>query len=281
MRKRSYLTWLRYTCKSWLRLLAIYFVVAGRFLGWRWRIRLRLRNGKNKGQTHDPMKQILLFIRHGQTTWNVDHRLPGQLPGVPLNDTGRQQAARLAEALTVLPISAIISSPLERARDTAAYLAQGRDLEIQLEPALMDTDIGPWAGQKIEDISKNDPAWKEYVKDPTVAPEGVETFPQVQRRVVSAIESWRSQDHVGSYLAFVAHADVIKLLVAHYAGLEVARAGTLFIDNASVSLVEVEKDQPPHVVSIGWSPHPGWLKSPTPEKPQHVEHAQESGEQKT
>jgi len=281
MQKRSNLTGFLYACKSWLHLLKIYLVVAGRFPGWRKRIQLRLHNRNNEGSAHYRMKQTLLFIRHGQTTWNIDHRLPGQLPGVPLNDMGRQQAARLAEALTVLPISAIISSPLERARDTAAYLALGRNLELQLEPALMDTDVGPWAGQKIEELSKNDPAWKAYVKDPTVAPEGIETFPQVQRRVVAAVERWCEQDHIGDYPAFIAHADVIKLLVAHYAGLEVACAASLFIDNASVSLVEVEKDQPPRVVSIGWSPHPGWLKAPTPEEPLHVDPAQETGEQKT
>ncbi len=225
------------------------------------------------------MKQTLLIVRHGQTTWNVEHRLPGQLPNVALNENGRQQAARLAEALTVLPVSAIISSPLERARDTAEYIAKGRDISIQLEPDLMDTQIGSWAGQVIEDIAKSDPAWKEYVRDPTVAPEGVETFPQVQQRVVAAIERWRSQDNIGPYPVFVAHADVIKLLVAHYSGLEAGKAGSIHIDNASVSLVELENEQPPHVIAIGWSPSPGWLKAPTPEILKKPTPTEEKGEQ--
>jgi broad specificity phosphatase PhoE len=228
------------------------------------------------------MKQTLLIIRHGQTTWNVEHRLPGQLPGVSLNDTGRKQVALLADALSVLPISAIISSPLERARDTAEIIAKGRELSIQFEPDLMDTDIGPWAGKVIEELSKNDPAWKEYVKDPTVAPEGVETFPQVQQRSVAALERWRKQENIGAYLAFVAHADVVKLLVAHYTGLEVKRAGSLLIDNASVSIIEIDDEQQhPHVLSIGWSPRPGWLKPPVLVNPASKEPAQEVGEQKT
>lgn len=228
------------------------------------------------------MKQTLLIIRHGQTTWNVEHRLPGQLPGVSLNDTGRQQAVRLAEALSVLPISAIISSPLERARDTAEIIAKGRELSIQFEPGLMDTDIGPWSGKIIEDLAKNDPAWKEYVKDPTVAPEGVETFPQVQQRSVAAIERWRKHDNIGAYPAFVAHADVVKLVVAHYTGLEAKRAGSLLIENASVSLIEIDDEQQHlHVLSIGWSPRPGWLKPPVPVSPSNKDSAQEAGEQKT
>ncbi len=191
--------------------------------------------------------------------------------------TGRQQAARLADALSVLPISAIISSPLERARETAEFIAKGRDLTIQLEPELMDTNIGPWAGQVIDELTKNDPAWKEYVKDPTVAPEGIETFPQVQQRSVAAIERWRKQENIGAYPAFVAHADVVKLVVAHYTGLEAKRAGSLFIDNASVSIIEIgEEEHHFHVLSIGWSPRPGWLKPPVPVPPQSKEPVQGS-----
>ena len=248
----------------------------------RWRIRLWLQRIRNVESIQTHMKQTLLIIRHGQTTWNVEHRLPGQLPGVSLNDNGRQQAARLADALSVLPISAIISSPLERAYDTAEFITKGRELSIQLERDLMDTNIGPWAGQIIEELTKNDPAWKEYVKDPTVAPEGIETFLQVQQRSVAAIERWRKQENSGAYPAFVAHADVVKLVIAHYSGLEAKRAGSLFIDNASVSIVEIgEEEHHFHVLSIGWSPRPGWLKPPIPVTPQSEESAQEAGEQKT
>ena len=214
--------------------------------------------------TQKNMKQTLLFIRHGQTTWNVDHMLPGQLPGIPLTETGREQAKRLAEALKVLPITAIISSPLERALDTAHYLAEVRELPVLIDGDLKDTDVGPWAGKNYNELRKEDPAWKEFVRDPTQAPAGVETFPQVQQRVVSAVERWLKLEETGNYPAFVAHADVIKLLLAHYMSTETARAGLLFIDNASVSIVELEPEQRPHVVAIGWSPRPGWLTPPVP-----------------
>lgn len=263
----------------WYSLLKIYLQVGWRFL--RWRVRLRRQPLLIMESTQTSMKQTLLIIRHGQTTWNVEHRLPGQLPGVTLNETGRQQAARLAEALSVLPISTIISSPLERARETAEFVANGRDLPIYLEPELMDTNVGPWAGQVIGELSKNDPNWKAYVKDPTVAPEGIETFPQVQQRVVAAIEHWCTQENIGAYPAFVAHADVVKLLVAHYTGLAAGRAGTITIDNASVSVVELEKDQHPHVLAIGWSPNPGWLKLPIPEpSPEKIAEQEPNGDLK-
>ncbi len=261
---------------DWLKVLSIYCRVGVRFLRWRRDLWSRLFNGVESTQIS--MKQTLLLVRHGQTVWNVEHRLPGQLPGVALNENGRQQAARLAEALTVLPISTIISSPLERARDTAEIIAKGRDIPIQLEPDLMDTQVGNWAGQVIEDVAKNDPAWKEFVRNPNVAPEGVETFPQVQQRVVAAVERWRKED-VGPFPVFVAHADVIKLLVAHYSGFEAGKAGTFHIDNASVSLIELEDEKPPQVVAIGWSPNPGWLKAPTPEILKKPTPSEEAGEQ--
>ncbi len=236
--------------RSWLHLLWIYCYVTGHFL--RWRLQVWLQQN-------------------------------GQGAGVALNENGRQQAARLAESLKDLPISAIISSPLERARDTAEYIAQGRDLSIQFEPDLMDTDIGPWTGKAIDELNKSDPGWKAYVKDPTVAPEGVETFPHVQQRVVAAVERWLAKGDVGAYPAFVAHADVIKLLVAYYTGLETERAGSMMIDNASVSVVELDDENRPRMLAVGWSPRPGWLTPPIPKASKEAEQqqAQEVGEQKT
>src|SRR6266480_1770078 len=137
---RGFLRRLTSVVRSWIFVLWIYLSVGWRFC--RWRLRLWLRPSSIAESTHTGMKQTLLFIRHGQTTWNVEHRLPGQLPGVTLNDTGRKQAARLADALHILPISAIISSPLERARDTAEIIAQARGVSIQHEPGLMDIDLG-------------------------------------------------------------------------------------------------------------------------------------------
>lgn len=273
---KGYLSRLTTICWSWIFVLWIYLRVSYRFLHW------RLHRCFQQPSTIESIsmgtKQTLLLIRHGQTEWNKDHRLPGQLAGISLNETGRQQAARLADALTALPISAIISSPLERAYETAEYIAQNKGLPIQLEPDLMDTNVGRWAGQIYDELSKNDAEWKAYVKDPTVAPEGVETFPQVQQRVLAAVERWRIPESTGDYPVFVAHADVVKLLIAYYTGLEAGRAGTLFIDNASASLVEFDTESRPRVIAIGWNPKPGWLTPLPIKQPESI--GQQEGEQK-
>jgi broad specificity phosphatase PhoE len=205
------------------------------------------------------MIHVALFIRHGETTWNVEHRLPGHLPGIELTADGREDAARLAQALAVLPISAIISSPLERAVETASYLTTTRGLSIQDEPALMDIDLGQWTGRNRDELYKGDPVYREFVRDPTLGPAGVETFPQLERRAVAAVERWLERASTGPYPAFVTHADVIKLLLAHYMGLDAHRARTIVIDNASVSVVKLESDLQPRVLTLSWRPQPGWL----------------------
>jgi probable phosphoglycerate mutase len=205
------------------------------------------------------MKHILFLIRHGQTTWNVEHRLPGQLPGIELTAAGREQAQRLAEALKSLPLTAIISSPLERASETARYLAEGQSLTIQLEPDLMDIELGHWVGQDRDELSRSDPEWKAFLRNPLVGPEDVETFPELQQRAVAAVDRWLKKEATGLYPAFVTHSDVIKVLLAHYTDMEVGRARSLIIENASVSVVELEADHRARILAIGWRPQPDWL----------------------
>ena len=225
------------------------------------------------------MKHLLLFIRHGESTWNVEHRLPGQLPGIELTEAGRAQAQRLARALSMLPLSSIISSPLARAVETAEYLVQGRAITIQLEPDLMDIELGHWSGQNRDSLFQSDPAWKAFVRDPTIAPADVESFPELEQRVVTAVDRWLAKDSTGPLPAFVTHADVIKLLLAHYLGLEPGRARSLWIDNASVSVVALETDKSPLVLAIGWNPQPGWLQPSTPASEQAKSEGNAVGEQ--
>src|SRR5260370_1635477 len=173
---RGYLKRLSGFVIGWIFVLWICLNVGWRF--YRWRLQLWFRQSYMVESTHIGMKQTLLFIRHGQTTWNVEHRRPGQLPGVALDETGRQQAARLADALTVLQISAIISNPLERARDTAEIIAQPRKLEIQYEPELMDLELCLRSGQNYDELSKNHPAWKPFPRAPPPAPPHLNPLPQ-------------------------------------------------------------------------------------------------------
>lgn len=205
------------------------------------------------------MRRLLLLIRHGQSAWNVEHRLPGHLPGISLTEQGKEQAERLAQALRPLPISAIISSPLERAAETAQYLAQGRDLSIQYDPDLMDLNSGPWAGQIAEALLANNPARRAFLRDPTVTPPGVESFPEVEARALAAVQRWLTNEATGPCPAFVTHDDVIKVLLAHYFGVPIQRSRSIVVGNASVSVVALTDNYPARVLATSWSPAPEWL----------------------
>jgi probable phosphoglycerate mutase len=173
-----------------------------------------------------------LGLGERQTDYNVEHRLPGQLPGIPLNEEGNRQATATAQALAPLPLSAIIASPLERTIQTAAYLNEGRGLEIRQEADLLDTDYGRFSGQSWDELDLQDRAWARFTSDPLHAPKGVESFAHVQQRAVRAAERWRQASDVGEWVALVTHADLVKLIVAHYVGVPLAHVPLINLDNA-------------------------------------------------
>ena len=207
----------------------------------------------------------LVLVRHGQTDFNVQHRLPGQLPGIPLNAEGQREAAATAQALAELPLTVIVASPLERTLETAAYLNERRGLEIMHDRDLLDTDYGRFSGQSWDDLDKRDPAWTRFTSDPLHAPKGVESFAQVQQRAVRAAERWRQAKDVGEWVALVTHADLVKLIVAHYVGVPLAHVPLINLDNASVTLLAFHPDRTrsPSLLCFNWTSPALWLAATT------------------
>jgi broad specificity phosphatase PhoE len=203
----------------------------------------------------------LILVRHGQTDFNVKHLLPGQLPGIPLNAAGMQEAQATAAAIKGLPLTAIIASPLERTLQTAACINAGRDLTIQHDRDLMDTDYGPFSGQCYDDLDQKDPAWQRFVTDATYAPKGVESFGAVQKRAVRATERWRAAD-AGEWVALVTHADVVKLIIGHYLGIPVGNIPLINMDNASVSLLTFHPEihRAPTLLCFNWTSPALWME---------------------
>lgn len=209
-----------------------------------------------------PPARLVILVRHGETTYNVERRLPGQLAGVALTDEGRRQAQRAAVALSGLPISAVIASPLERARETAEILARGWALPVRTDPRLLDTDVGSWAGALLDELNKTDPAWKAFVEHPNQPPAGVEGFAAVRARAVAAVEDALRDAATGNYLVVVAHADVIKLILAHYTAMETEAARFIAIGNCAISALAFMGEAMPHLLAINWTAAPGWLMPP-------------------
>jgi broad specificity phosphatase PhoE len=204
----------------------------------------------------------LVLVRHGQTDFNVQHRLPGQLPGIPLNATGQHEAQLTAEAIRALPLTAIVASPLERTMETADCINQGHGLPIRQDRDLLDTNYGPYNGKNWDELDKTDPAWQRFTKDPNATPpKGAESFTKVQQRAVRAAERWRLAPDVGEWVALVTHADLVKMIVGHYLSIPLANCPLINMDNASVSLLTFHPDpkELPSLLCFNWTSPAVWL----------------------
>jgi probable phosphoglycerate mutase len=177
------------------------------------------------------------LIRHASTD-AVGKRLAGRTAGVHLNEEGRAQAQRLAERLAASSISAIYSSPLERALETAAPLADVLGLQASISNDFIEIDFGEWTNYAIEDVMK-DERFKHFnsFRSCTRIPGG-ETMLEAQARMIAGLEKLRLE-HRGQTVAIVSHGDLVKAAVAYYAGIHLDLFQRIEIDPASVSIITV------------------------------------------
>ncbi len=179
----------------------------------------------------------LILIRHGHNDW-ADKQLAGWLPDVHLNELGRQQAQDLVERLKPIEIAAIYSSPLDRTLETARPLAQARNLKINKVPQLGEVKYGDWQGQALKVLAQKK-EWKHVQAAPsTFAFPNGESFREMQNRAVAAVEKIVAA-HPQDTVALFSHGDVIKAIVAYYAGIALDNFQRIAISPASISVVMV------------------------------------------
>lgn len=185
---------------------------------------------------------VLLLIRHGENDFRRRSRLPGRLAGIHLNEEGRAQARRLAYALSEVPLTAVYSSPLERALETAEPIARLHNLPVQTVEALTDVNVGDWAGRSWKQLRRTR-LWAKILHAPAEVrfPHG-ESFGEVQQRVIEALQAILARHGEKEVVAVVFHADPIKLALAHFLGLPLNSFQRLNVDTASISAVWVGKE---------------------------------------
>ncbi len=190
---------------------------------------------------------LVLLIRHAVTE-ATGKRLSGRTPGIPLSEAGRVQAERLAERLRPVPLAAIYASPLERCVETAAAVADDRELDVAQAPSLLEVDYGTWTGRPMTQLVRTK-LWTRVQQSPGSIrfPEG-ETLTEVQRRAVGFLDGLNDR-HPKRIVAACAHADVIRLALAHYAGVHVDLFQRLIVSPASVSAVLLG-DRIPRIVRM-------------------------------
>lgn len=178
-----------------------------------------------------------ILIRHGMTD-AVGHTIAGRTPGVNLNVAGVAQAERLAAHLAAAQITHIYSSPLERARQTAAPLARASNCEVRISESFNELDFGAWTNRTLAELDPL-PEWRAFnTRRSTTAPPAGELMLHVQARAVAELERLRAL-HKDECVAIVSHADVIRALLAHLLGAPLDLLLRLHLDPATFSVVEV------------------------------------------
>jgi len=184
----------------------------------------------------------LLLLRHGQTELSVQRRYSGR--GNPeLTDTGRQQAADAARHLGAKGgISAVVSSPLTRARDTARAAADALGLTVEIDDDLIETDFGEWEGLTFSEAAKRHPeVHGRWLRDTSLQPPGGESFDDVQHRVSRARDRIIAAHGAGTVLV-VSHVTPIKTLLRLALGAGPSILHRLHLDLASLSIAEFYPD---------------------------------------
>jgi probable phosphoglycerate mutase len=180
------------------------------------------------------MTQILL-IRHAVNDFVKTGKLAGWTPGVHLNDEGKAQATALGKRLIDTPIDQLYSSPLERTMETAGAIHEHHpSLEIKPIPELGEVRYGDWEGMEITKLTGRK-MWQVVQQYPSRAafPNG-ETLREVQTRAVNAIERL-VEIHPHELVVVVSHADIIKMILAHYLGMHLDEFQRIVIMPASIS----------------------------------------------
>ncbi len=189
-----------------------------------------------KTNSHRPAATTVVLVRHGQTE-TTGQVLPGRAAGLHLADEGRKQAEHAASLIADgPPIAAVYTSPLERARETAAPIAAALGQRAKVDKGLLECDFGDWTGEKLAALMKK-PEWATVQRSPsTFRFPGGESFAEMQHRIVSTLDRLRA-DHHGGTVVCVSHADPIKAAVANAIGTHLDLFQRIVISPCSLSVL--------------------------------------------
>ncbi len=195
----------------------------------------------------------VLLVRHGLTavTGTV---LLGWTPGVGLDDRGQAQAAALAQRLASVPLTAIVSSPLQRCEETALAIAEHHGKPepwddgpvLTIDDRLGECRYGDWTGQELTTLTK-DPLWRTVQEHPSAVvfpgPEG-EALRDTQHRAVAAIRDWNARLGPDAVWLACSHGDVIKSIVADAMGLHLDLFQRISVDPCSLTAIRYTEHRP-------------------------------------
>lgn len=185
----------------------------------------------------------LILARHGRTTANTAGVLAGRSKGVHLDEQGLDQAREAAGRVAGLALASVVTSPLERCRETAREITrrqQGRP-RVSAERGLLECDYGSWTNRSLGDLAKED-LWATVQAHPSAAvfPEG-ESLAGMARRAVAACRAWdarvEAEHGAGAVWLAVTHGDIVKAVVADALGMHLDLFQRIAVDPASLTVI--------------------------------------------
>jgi probable phosphoglycerate mutase len=197
----------------------------------------------------DPTR--IIAVRHGETSWNADARIQGQLD-IGLNETGRWQAQRVGKALADEPITAVYSSDLERAQATAQPISEVKGIPVIPHEGLRERSFGKFEGKTFDEIHETWPEhannWRKRIPE-WQPPEGGESLIQLRERVTRTLEQLAAR-HPGEQIVVVAHGGVLDALYRVATGQEVNSPRTWELPNGAINRLLWT---PEGFTLVGWS----------------------------
>jgi probable phosphoglycerate mutase len=175
---------------------------------------------------------MLILVRHGETAVNTEGRLQGRIEST-LTERGREQADRLARAVAALEPISVVSSPLRRARETAAAIGAATGLEVEIDERLTELDYGDWEGSRFADLPAG--TFDTWRADPSFTPPGGESLVDLRKRVVPCIEALLGRERP---VVAVSHVSPIKAAVTWALGVGDEATWRMHLNVASVSRVD-------------------------------------------
>ena len=189
----------------------------------------------------------VILVRHGRTAANAAAVLAGRSKGVHLDEVGNEQALLAAQRLAGVRLARLVTSPLERTRETAAAIARAQSEKLRPvnDKAIIEVDYGDWQGQKLKDLAKQE-LWRSVQNQPSTVtfPNG-ESLASVSARAVSAVRRHDAQvSETAAVWALISHGDVIKLILAESLGTHLDQFQRIVVDPGSVSVIHFGSERP-------------------------------------
>jgi broad specificity phosphatase PhoE len=197
------------------------------------------------------MTAMLAFTRHGQTAVNAAGRLQGRLDE-PLSELGGVQADALADLFANEAVTRVVSSPLVRARDTAAAIATRHRLSVDVDERLIELDYGAWDGVALVDVDTAD--WTAWRADPAFAPPSGESLLDVTKRVAAFVADASAGTPTGLVVA-VSHVSPIKAAACCALGIDERATWRMQLGLASVTRIGTRSDGTAFLLSFNETAH--------------------------